>query len=61
VLTQASTTCGGYSIPKKDGKKVIDDMWLYTLLAMIGENFESGHELCGAVIRSGVEYGLIKK
>jgi len=39
-----------YSIPKKDGKKVIDDMWLYTLLAMIGENFESGHELCGAVI-----------
>lgn len=40
------------SIPKKDGKKVIDDMWLYTILAMIGENFEAGHELCGAVIRS---------
>mmetsp|Transcript_32728 Transcript_32728/g.77142 ORF Transcript_32728/g.77142 Transcript_32728/m.77142 type:complete len:218 (-) Transcript_32728:143-796(-) len=39
-----------YSIPKKDGKKLIDDMWLYTILAMIGENFEAGEELCGAVI-----------
>ena len=39
------------SIPKKDGKKVIDDIWLYTILAMIGENFDAGHELCGAVIR----------
>eukprot|EP00961_Rhodomonas_salina_P193567 2613369-Rhodomonas_salina.3 len=38
------------SIPKKDGKKLIDDMWLYTILAMIGENFEAGEELCGAVI-----------
>jgi len=40
----------GNSVPKKDGKKVVDDMWLYTILAMIGENFEAGHELCGAVI-----------
>jgi len=40
-----------YSLPKKDGKKVIDDMWLYTALALIGENFDSGDELCGAVIR----------
>lgn len=39
------------SIPKRDGKKLIDDMWLYTALAMIGENFEAGDELCGAVIR----------
>mmetsp|Transcript_23087 Transcript_23087/g.75138 ORF Transcript_23087/g.75138 Transcript_23087/m.75138 type:complete len:218 (-) Transcript_23087:237-890(-) len=39
-----------YSIPKKDGKKLIDDMWLYTVLAMIGENFDAGDELCGAVI-----------
>jgi hypothetical protein len=39
------------SIPKRDGKKLIDDMWLYTALAMIGENFEAGEELCGAVIR----------
>lgn len=39
-----------YCIPKKDGKKVIDDMWLYTILAMIGENFDAGHDLCGAVI-----------
>jgi translation initiation factor 4E len=39
-----------YCIPKKDGKKVIDDIWLYTILAMIGENFDAGHELCGAVI-----------
>jgi hypothetical protein len=51
VLTVASA--GGWlcSIPKKDGKKVIDDIWLYTILAMIGENFDAGHELCGAVIR----------
>ena len=41
-----------FSIPKRDGKKLIDDMWLYTALAMIGENFEAGEELCGAVIRS---------
>ena len=40
-----------HSIPKRDGKKLIDDMWLYTALAMIGENFEAGEELCGAVIR----------
>ena len=39
-----------YNIPKKDGKKLIDDMWLYTILAMIGENFDCGSELCGAVI-----------
>mmetsp|Transcript_10868 Transcript_10868/g.26921 ORF Transcript_10868/g.26921 Transcript_10868/m.26921 type:complete len:230 (-) Transcript_10868:64-753(-) len=39
-----------YSIPKKDGKKVIDDMWLYSALALIGENLDSGEELCGAVI-----------
>mmetsp|Transcript_12654 Transcript_12654/g.30721 ORF Transcript_12654/g.30721 Transcript_12654/m.30721 type:complete len:227 (+) Transcript_12654:104-784(+) len=39
-----------YSIPKKDAKKTIDSMWLYTILAMIGENFEAGDELCGAVI-----------
>ena len=25
-------------------------MWLYTTLALIGENFDSGDELCGAVI-----------
>mmetsp|Transcript_26528 Transcript_26528/g.69754 ORF Transcript_26528/g.69754 Transcript_26528/m.69754 type:complete len:218 (+) Transcript_26528:127-780(+) len=39
-----------YSIPRTNGKKMIDDMWLYTALAMIGENFEAGEELCGAVI-----------
>eukprot|EP00281_Chroomonas_sp_CCMP1168_P030528 CAMPEP_0206241818 /NCGR_PEP_ID=MMETSP0047_2-20121206/16712_1 /ASSEMBLY_ACC=CAM_ASM_000192 /TAXON_ID=195065 /ORGANISM="Chroomonas mesostigmatica_cf, Strain CCMP1168" /LENGTH=219 /DNA_ID=CAMNT_0053666767 /DNA_START=113 /DNA_END=772 /DNA_ORIENTATION=- len=39
-----------YSIAKKDGKKVIDDMWLYTALALIGENFDAGDQLCGAVI-----------
>jgi len=39
-----------YGIPKKDGKKLVDDMWLYTILAMIGENFEAGEELCGAVM-----------
>jgi hypothetical protein len=26
-------------------------MWLYTILAMIGENFEAGQSLCGAVVR----------
>ena len=40
-----------FTIPRKDAKKhPIDSMWLYTILAMIGENFEAGHELCGAVI-----------
>lgn len=45
-----------YSIPRKDGKKLIDDMWLYSVLAMIGENFEAGDELCGAVIRYDCAY-----
>ena len=40
-----------FTIPRKDAKKhPIDSMWLYTILAMIGENFEAGQELCGAVI-----------
>jgi translation initiation factor 4E len=50
-LLRVCVSCCGCSIPKKDGKKVIDDMWLYTILAMIGENFDAGHDLCGAVIR----------
>ncbi|RVW29575.1 Eukaryotic translation initiation factor 4E-1 [Vitis vinifera] len=27
-----------------------DTCWLYTLLAMIGEQFDHGDEICGAVI-----------
>ncbi len=46
-----------HSIPK--GKKLIDDMWLYTALAMIGENFEAGEELCGAVIRCARRASLL--
>lgn len=27
-----------------------DTLWLYTILAMIGEQFDEGDELCGAVV-----------
>ena len=53
VQQQRDDQCAVGSIPKRDGK-LIDDMWLYTALAMIGENFEAGDELCGAVIRFGI-------
>ncbi|CAI0452042.1 unnamed protein product [Linum tenue] len=32
------------------GKGKSDTSWLYTLLAMIGEQFEHGEEICGAVV-----------
>ncbi|KAK2993895.1 hypothetical protein RJ640_012769 [Escallonia rubra] len=31
-------------------KAKLDNSWLYTLLAMIGEQFDHGEEICGAVV-----------
>lgn len=31
-------------------KKLLDEIWLYTALEMIGEGFEDSDEICGAVI-----------
>jgi len=42
---------GECRIPKRDGKKVMDDLWLSTMLSMIGENFDAENEICGAAIR----------
>ncbi|KAK9150781.1 hypothetical protein Syun_009090 [Stephania yunnanensis] len=39
---------GRWTISVPRGKA--DTYWLYTLLAMIGEQFDSGEEICGAVI-----------
>jgi translation initiation factor 4E len=32
------------------GKGALDIFWLHTLLAMIGEQFDEGDEICGAVV-----------
>ncbi|KAJ7538133.1 hypothetical protein O6H91_11G035500 [Diphasiastrum complanatum] len=37
------------SIPR-GSKTILDTFWLHTLLAMIGEQFEEGDEICGAVV-----------
>lgn len=39
---------GTWTISCPRGKS--DTMWLYTLLAMIGEQFDYGEEICGAVV-----------
>jgi predicted mannosyl-3-phosphoglycerate phosphatase (HAD superfamily) len=31
------------------GKAGLDQLWLYNMLAMIGEQFDEGNEICGAV------------
>ena len=40
------------TIPKSDSRKgKVDEWWLYTVLAMVGETMdESGMEVCGAVV-----------
>lgn len=42
---------------RKERMKVLDDMWLNTMLGMIGETFEDNNEITGAVIsvRKGVD------
>ncbi|XP_024373246.1 eukaryotic translation initiation factor [Physcomitrium patens] len=37
-------------LPRSGGKMLLDTYWLYTLLAMIGEQFDEGDEICGAVV-----------
>lgn len=39
---------GKWTITSQKGKS--DTYWLYTLLAMIGEQFDYGDEICGAVV-----------
>ncbi|XP_068324181.1 eukaryotic translation initiation factor 4E-1 [Pyrus communis] len=39
---------GNWTVPYPRGKS--DTYWLYTLLAMIGEQFDHGDEICGAVV-----------
>ncbi|GAB2210424.1 hypothetical protein Droror1_Dr00015690 [Drosera rotundifolia] len=39
---------GKWTIPFNRGKS--DTSWLYTLLAMIGEQFDYGSEICGVVV-----------
>ncbi|PSS02967.1 Eukaryotic translation initiation factor 4E-1 like, partial [Actinidia chinensis var. chinensis] len=39
---------GNWSMSFLKGKS--DTCWLYTLLAMIGEQFDHGDEICGAVV-----------
>eukprot|EP00232_Nephroselmis_pyriformis_P028732 CAMPEP_0182854032 /NCGR_PEP_ID=MMETSP0034_2-20130328/1018_1 /TAXON_ID=156128 /ORGANISM="Nephroselmis pyriformis, Strain CCMP717" /LENGTH=207 /DNA_ID=CAMNT_0024984825 /DNA_START=65 /DNA_END=688 /DNA_ORIENTATION=- len=36
-------------VPKSNNKVMLDQMWLHTLLGMIGEQYEEGDEICGAV------------
>lgn len=36
--------------PARGGKAVLDTYWLHTLLAMIGEQFDEGDDICGAVV-----------
>ena len=39
---------GKWTVTYQKGKS--DTSWLYTLLAMIGEQFDHGDEICGAVV-----------
>lgn len=39
-----------FMVPKSTGKNVLDTLWLNTLLALIGEQFDDGDEVCGAVV-----------
>ncbi|KAK3037388.1 hypothetical protein RJ639_030150 [Escallonia herrerae] len=39
---------GNWTMSISKGK--LDNSWLYTLLAMIGEQFDHGEEICGAVV-----------
>lgn len=41
---------GKWSITSPRGKSVTDTLWLYTVLDMIGEQFNEGDEICGAVV-----------
>eukprot|EP00252_Welwitschia_mirabilis_P016258 TRINITY_DN35859_c0_g1_i1.p1 TRINITY_DN35859_c0_g1~~TRINITY_DN35859_c0_g1_i1.p1 ORF type:complete len:202 (+),score=43.80 TRINITY_DN35859_c0_g1_i1:155-760(+) len=41
---------GKWSLTNARGKAVLDQLWLNTLLAMIGEQFVEGDEICGVVV-----------
>jgi translation initiation factor 4E len=49
----AANVAGGkwvLQIPQKPPVPEMDDYWLYTILACIGEAFEDENEICGAVV-----------
>jgi len=41
---------GKWTVTTLKGKPIVDTFWLHTLLAMIGEQFDEGDEICGAVV-----------
>lgn len=41
---------GKWTVSNSRGKKELDILWLHTLLAMIGKQFDEGDEICGAVV-----------
>ncbi|MCO5600492.1 hypothetical protein L7F22_054605 [Adiantum nelumboides] len=41
---------GKWSITSQRGKSMIDTLWLYTVLATIGEQFSESDEICGVVV-----------
>lgn len=41
---------GKWTVTLTRSKNMTDTLWLYTILAMIGEQFDEGDELCGAVV-----------
>ncbi|XP_057857674.1 eukaryotic translation initiation factor 4E-2 isoform X1 [Cryptomeria japonica] len=41
---------GKWTVNNSKGKQALDTLWLNTLLAMIGEQFDEGDEICGAVV-----------
>lgn len=48
-----NNTLGGkwtFHVPKSTQKSTLDVFWLNTLLALIGEQFDDGDEVCGAVV-----------
>uniref|UniRef100_A0A0C9S883 eIF-4F 25 kDa subunit n=1 Tax=Wollemia nobilis TaxID=56998 RepID=A0A0C9S883_9CONI len=41
---------GKWTVSNTRGKPIIDTLWLHTVLAMIGEQFDEGDDICGAVV-----------
>eukprot|EP00246_Nothoceros_aenigmaticus_P014725 TRINITY_DN5794_c0_g1_i1.p1 TRINITY_DN5794_c0_g1~~TRINITY_DN5794_c0_g1_i1.p1 ORF type:complete len:220 (+),score=39.65 TRINITY_DN5794_c0_g1_i1:155-814(+) len=41
---------GKWTASPPRNKAILDTFWLHTLLAMIGEQFDEGEEICGAVV-----------
>eukprot|EP01104_Vermistella_antarctica_P000007 TRINITY_DN0_c1_g1_i1.p1 TRINITY_DN0_c1_g1~~TRINITY_DN0_c1_g1_i1.p1 ORF type:complete len:297 (-),score=86.34 TRINITY_DN0_c1_g1_i1:133-1023(-) len=37
-------------VPTRERKSKLDELWLWTMLAVVGEQFAEGDEICGAVV-----------